>query len=107
MRARDVAVDRRFVPLGIPIWVAAQNPDAPDSRTQRLVVAQDTGGAITGPVRGDVFWGTGAAAAERAGRMREFGEYYLLLPRPGAAMAEAQMIELGEEEIRAKAYGVR
>ena len=90
---RSLAVDRRFVPLGIPVWVAAQNPDAPpgapDTRTQRLVVAQDTGGAITGPVRGDVFWGTGHDAAERAGRMREFGNYYFLLPRLNASVAEA------------------
>jgi len=86
---RSLAVDRRFLPLGIPIWVASQNPDVPDTRTQRLVVAQDTGGAITGPVRGDVFWGTGHDAAERAGRMREFGNYYFLLPRLDANLAEA------------------
>jgi membrane-bound lytic murein transglycosylase A len=86
---RSLAVDRRFVPLGIPIWVAAQSPDSPDVRTQRLVVAQDTGGAITGPVRGDVFWGTGHDAAERAGKMREFGNYYFLLPRLDASVAEA------------------
>ena len=85
---RSLAVDRRFVPLGIPIWVASQNPDVPNTRTQRLVVAQDTGGAITGPVRGDVFWGTGHDAAERAGRMREFGNYYFLLPRLDASLAE-------------------
>lgn len=85
---RSLAVDRRFVPLGIPIWVASQNPDAPDMQTQRLVVAQDTGGAITGPVRGDVFWGTGHQAADRAGRMREFGNYYFLLPRVSSVMAE-------------------
>lgn len=87
---RSLAVDRRFMPLGAPIWLNAQNPDRPEVRTQRLVVAQDTGGAITGPVRGDVFWGTGHDAAERSGRMREFGSYYLLLPRTIATpVAEA------------------
>jgi len=87
---RSLAIDRRFMPLGAPVWVSAQNPDRPDERTQRLLVAQDTGGAITGPVRGDVFWGTGHDAAERAGRMREFGNYYLLLPRAIAVpVAEA------------------
>jgi len=59
---RSLAVDRRFVPLGIPIWVAAQNPDAPpgtpDTRTQRLVVAQDTGGAITGPAKATTAFST-------------------------------------------------
>jgi membrane-bound lytic murein transglycosylase A len=87
---RSLAVDRRFMPLGAPVWLDAQNPDRPEVRTRRLVVAQDTGGAITGPVRGDVFWGTGHDAAERSGRMREFGSYYLLLPRTIAAVAEAK-----------------
>jgi membrane-bound lytic murein transglycosylase A len=87
---RSLAVDRRFVPLGLPVWLNAQNPDRPEIRTQRLLVTQDTGGAITGPVRGDVFWGTGSGAAERSGRMREFGNYYLLLPRTIATpVAEA------------------
>lgn len=45
------------------------------------MVAQDTGGAIKGPVRGDVFWGTGEAAGTRAGVMNASGKYYLLLPR--------------------------
>lgn len=88
---RSLAVDRRFVPLGIPIWVAGQNPDRADDRTQRLLISQDTGGAITGPVRGDVFWGTGAAAAARAGIMREFGNDFLFLPRaPSIPVASAE-----------------
>jgi membrane-bound lytic murein transglycosylase A len=86
---RSLAVDRRFMPLGAPVWLSAQNPDRPEVRTQRLLIAQDTGGAITGPVRGDVFWGTGHEAAERSGRMREMGSYYLLLPRSLATVAEA------------------
>jgi len=48
---------------------------------RRLVVAQDVGGAIKGPVRGDLFWGTGRVAASRAGVMNARGRYYLLLPR--------------------------
>jgi len=52
---------------------------------RRLLVAQDTGGAIKGPVRGDVFWGTGTAAGARAGIMNARGRYYLLLPRTVAA----------------------
>ncbi|MFX8565913.1 3D domain-containing protein [Acinetobacter baumannii] len=48
---------------------------------QRLLIAQDTGGAIRGPVRGDVFWGHGADAMTRAGVMRSTGGYYALLPR--------------------------
>lgn len=72
---RSLAVDRSFVPLGVPVFV-----DAGDG-LRRLMVAQDTGGAIRGPVRGDVFWGAGAEAAERAGSQRARGSYYLLLPK--------------------------
>jgi membrane-bound lytic murein transglycosylase A len=72
---RSLAVDRRFVPLGVPVFL-----DAGDG-IQRLMVAQDTGGAISGPVRGDVFWGTGAEAEARAGPMKARGRYFLLLPK--------------------------
>ena len=72
---RSLAVDRSFVPLGVPIFL-----DAGDG-LRRLMVAQDTGGAIRGPVRGDVFWGDGAEAEARAGTMKARGRYYLLLPR--------------------------
>ena len=77
---RSLAVDRKFIPLGVPVWLDAADPARPDERLRRLLIAQDTGAAIKGPVRGDVFWGFGAAAAERAGRMRYLGAYYLLLP---------------------------
>jgi membrane-bound lytic murein transglycosylase A len=75
---RSLAVDRDFVPLGVPIWLDADNAGEP---LRRLLVAQDTGGAIRGPVRGDVFWGFGEEAEARAGPMKARGEYYLLLPK--------------------------
>lgn len=75
---RSLAVDRDFVPLGVPLWLDADNAG---EKLRRLMVAQDTGGAIRGPVRGDVFWGFGAEAEARAGPMKARGEYYLLLPR--------------------------
>ena len=82
---RSLAVDRRFVPMSVPIWLesAAPDPDPAkeDRPLRRLMVAQDTGGAIRGPVRGDVFWGTGAEAGAVAGRMKHEGRYWLLLPR--------------------------
>jgi membrane-bound lytic murein transglycosylase A len=77
---RSLAVDRKFLPLGVPIFVDAEDPLIADVRLQRLFVAQDTGGAIRGPVRADVFWGHGAEAAERAGRMRSKGRYWIFLP---------------------------
>jgi membrane-bound lytic murein transglycosylase A len=84
----SLAVDLRFHALGAPMWVEANAPsedNAPDMPFQRLVVAQDTGGAIRGPVRGDVYWGAGAKAESIAGRMAHKGKLYVLLPKPVAA----------------------
>ena len=77
---RSLAVDLRFVPLGVPLFVdiAALEGVGP---IRRLVVAQDTGGAIRGAVRGDLFWGAGPDAYDRAGRMRQRGRYWALVPR--------------------------
>ena len=79
--ARSLAVDRAYIPLGVPIWLDADEQFVPNESVRRLVVAQDTGGAIKGPVRGDLFWGAGKAAGDRAGEMDARGGYYLLLPR--------------------------
>ncbi|CAK0751268.1 membrane-bound lytic murein transglycosylase A [Azospirillaceae bacterium] len=78
---RSLAVDYTHVPLGVPIWLDAETPLASDDRLQRLLVAQDTGGAIRGPIRGDVFWGHGKDAEQKAGYMKSRGRYFLLLPR--------------------------
>ncbi|MBU0725666.1 MAG: murein transglycosylase A [Alphaproteobacteria bacterium] len=78
---RSLAVDRRFVPLGTPVWLDVDHPDSGAPRLRQLVVAQDVGGAIRGPVRGDLFWGHGKDAADKAGRMKSTGFYYLLLPK--------------------------
>lgn len=83
---RSLAVDRAFMPLGAPIWLDATMPtETGEEPLQRLFIAQDTGGAIKGPVRGDVFFGGGEAAKFSAGNMKAEGEYYLFLPK---AMAE-------------------
>ncbi len=76
---RSLAVDPAFIPLGTPIWLDTTWP-ASDRPLRRLMVAQDTGSAIKGAVRGDFYWGTGEAALAEAGRMRQLGAYYLLLP---------------------------
>ncbi len=78
---RSLAVDTRYMPLGLPLWLDTMQPGPTEKPLRRLVVAQDTGAAIKGPVRGDFFWGTGDAALEFAGRMKHRGRYYLLLPR--------------------------
>lgn len=76
---RSLAVDPHFIPLGVPLWLDTATPDGKPLR--RLMVAQDAGAAIKGPVRGDIFWGTGASAFAVAGRMKSPGALYLLLPR--------------------------
>lgn len=84
---RSLAIDPRFLPLGAPLWLDTTWPaGTPENGQplQRLMIAQDTGGAIKGPIRGDVFWGTGEAALERAGGMKQAGRYFLLLPKPVA-----------------------
>lgn len=78
---RSLAIDRQYISLGTPLWVDLDHPDVGAPRIQSLVVAQDTGGAIKGGVRGDLFWGCGTEAADLAGRMKSRGEYYLLLPK--------------------------
>lgn len=79
----SLAVDDDFIPYGMPIWLDIADPRDPDHKTplQRLVVSQDTGSAIRGVVRGDLFWGFGRDAAAAAGVMKEYGNYYVLLPR--------------------------
>ncbi|MCB1056274.1 MAG: murein transglycosylase A [Acidobacteria bacterium] len=81
---RSLAVDRSFHALGVPMWLdttlPGTDPGSPGTPFRRLLVAQDTGGAIRGPVRGDVFWGPGEVAEEIAGRMRQAGRLWLLLP---------------------------
>jgi len=61
--------------------IPAASPEGPDERRQWLPVAQDTGGAIRGAVRGDVYWGSGERAKSIAGRMAHRGRYWALAPR--------------------------
>jgi len=76
----SLAVDRRFIPLGAPVYVATNYPLS-EERLERLMTAQDTGGAIRGVVRGDFYWGTGADAGAQAGRMRNPTKMWILWPR--------------------------
>jgi membrane-bound lytic murein transglycosylase A len=80
----SLAVDPKFVPLGVPIWLVTSNPLNPGEPLRRLVIAQDTGSAIKGAVRADLFWGAGRRARLGAGRMKERGYLYIFLPRSAA-----------------------
>lgn len=77
---RSLAVDHTRIPYGTPIWVDIDPPAKNEPRIRKLMIAQDTGGAIRGPVRGDVFWGHGKRAEYLAGQMKSEGRYWLLLP---------------------------
>ncbi|WP_062194446.1 murein transglycosylase A [Caldimonas taiwanensis] len=82
---RSLAVDRGSIPYGTPVWIASTEPPTrPGGEPrplQRLMVAQDTGGAIVGAVRGDFFWGWGEGAEELAGRMKQPLKLWVLWPR--------------------------
>jgi membrane-bound lytic murein transglycosylase A len=77
---RSMAIDPRHVPLGAPIWLATTRPNSEQVLT-RLMLAQDTGGAIRGVVRADFFWGSGAEAGSLAGKMRQQGRMWVLMPK--------------------------
>ncbi len=77
---RSIAVDSHFVPLGVPVFLATTLPNS-NKNLQQLMMAQDTGSAIKGAVRADFFWGYGDEAGELAGRMKQRGMMWVLLPK--------------------------
>ncbi|EIM73991.1 MltA domain-containing protein [Nitratireductor aquibiodomus RA22] len=79
---RSIAVDRLLHTFGTPFFIDAPELDAVDGQPfRRLMIAQDTGSAITGPARADLFIGSGAAAGEIAGVIRHKADFYALVPR--------------------------
>jgi membrane-bound lytic murein transglycosylase A len=85
---RSIAVDPRYVPYGLPVfldttWPGEQRP------LRRLMVAQDTGSAIKGPLRADFYWGSGEPALDKAGGMKQQGRFYFLLPKAVAERRQA------------------
>ena len=75
-----------FTRWGAPVWVDIEPiASVGEGRIQKLMIAQDTGGAIKGPLRGDVFWGAGSYAADVAGKMNARGNIYVLTPKSVAA----------------------
>ena len=85
---RALAIDPRFLPLGAPIFLATTYPLS-TRPLNRLMLAQDTGGAIRGALRGDFFWGFGDEAAREAGRMKQSSRMWLLWPKDAAPPAVA------------------
>ncbi len=78
---RSLAIDTKFWGYGMPIWLQAQHPIYTEKDFYQLMIAQDTGGAIRGPIRGDVFWGHGRDAELLAGPMKSEGRMWALLPK--------------------------
>lgn len=77
---RNIAVDRSVIPLGMPVFLSTKNP-LDKKPINQLMVAADVGGAIKGKIRADFFWGFGDSAFEYAGKMKEKGKMYILLPK--------------------------
>jgi membrane-bound lytic murein transglycosylase A len=77
---RSVAIDPKYIPLGAPIFLSTTQPNSTNP-LKRLMVAQDTGGAIKGGVRADFFWGAGNEAGKLAGAMKQVGKIWVLLPK--------------------------
>ncbi len=120
---RSIAVDRKLHTYGMPFFVDAVLPiqsEKPDTNFRRLMVAQDTGGAIIGPARADIYLGAGDEAARAAGRFKQFGRFVMLvpneleperlekqiplpLPRPTIADEPVKVVERREEPAAARA----
>lgn len=87
---RSLAVDHRYIPLGMPLWLDARDKYRPVG-VQRLVIAQDTGDGIVGPLRGDFYWGSGKQAQARGSDFYADGQYWMLLPRSVAPRTVAAL----------------
>ena len=77
---RSVAIDPKYIPLGAPVFLSTTQPNS-SKPLRRLMLAQDTGGAIKGGVRADFFWGAGDEAGKQAGSMKQQGKIWVLLPK--------------------------
>lgn len=86
---RSIAVDRNVIPLGSPVWLDTILPES-ELPYRRLVLAQDTGGAIKGHVRADLFWGHGEHAERMAGLMKQSGRLYVLQPNTQTVVARGE-----------------
>lgn len=77
---RSLAIDPKFIPLNNLLWIDADHPVG-SANIQKMLISQDTGGAIKGPIRGDLFWGHGHHAERHAGKMKSKGSLYIFLPK--------------------------
>jgi membrane-bound lytic murein transglycosylase A len=97
---RSIAVDRALHVYGTPFFIEADLPiasDAPMTKFRRLLIAQDTGSAIVGPARADIFFGAGDEAGRVAGRIKQQGRFVMLLPRELDLVAAGKAMPLPAE----------
>ena len=95
--ARSIAVDRKLHTYGMPVFVDVTLPiqsEKPDTRFSRLMIAQDTGGAIVGPARADIYLGAGEEAARAAGRFKHYGQFVMLVPNELDPANQARSVPL-------------
>ncbi|HEY7231868.1 MAG TPA: MltA domain-containing protein [Pseudolabrys sp.] len=95
---RSLAVDKKIHIYGTPIWINAELPiesEKPETRFRHLLVAQDTGSAIVGPARADIYFGHGEEISHVAGRIKQYGDFVMLVPQSvavkGSAVAAAKV----------------
>jgi len=89
---RSIAVDKSVHVYGTPVWIDANLPIAseePATPFRRLLIAQDTGSAIVGPARADIFFGAGTTVEHVAGRMKDHGEFVMLVPKSVALKGDS------------------
>lgn len=97
---RSLAVDPRVLPLGYPVFLDAANGDKRQPQLQRLMFAQDTGGAIRGAVRADYFWGFGADAGKQARRTKHKGRMWVMVPHAEVdALLSAKLVTRGGQSV--------
>lgn len=95
---RSLAVDPRVLPLGYPVFLDAAVGDKRQAQMQRLMFAQDTGGAIRGAVRADYFWGFGADAGKQARRTKHRGRMWVLVPHAEVeALLSSKLVTRGSK----------
>jgi membrane-bound lytic murein transglycosylase A len=89
---RSLAVDRKIHVYGTPIWIEAEFPidsEKPETKFRRLMFAQDTGSAIVGPARADIYFGHGEDISHIAGRIKQYGQFVMLVPQSVGVSATA------------------
>ena len=94
---RSLAMDKKIHVYGTPFWIEAELPitsEKPETRFRRLLIAQDTGSAITGPARADIYFGAGEEIGHVAGRIKQFGKFVMLVPRSVAIGEDPKEIPL-------------